>query len=208
MIQQINLYQYSGEDDQPALTNPYLLTLIAGCLFMLISSLISSNRLDNRKESENLLRAQLLEIQAQTQQLQIENAKMQVDDSLHQELLQTQKNYLHLSQLLELLAENESDRSKGFSKYLTTLAEQADSRLWLTGIAIDSVDKSISLSGSTFKAENIATFLRHLQNTKAFNGRHFAKLSVNQSENEMEQIDFIVSSGLTEQNGDNNDGHD
>ena len=195
MIQQVNLYQQGGKDQHP-LANPYMLTVMAAVLIMMLVSGLEMSALKTDRQQAGLLQNQLQQAQTHLHQLQAEYPNQQIDSVLNQELQQTQSYYQNLSQLLELLADNRSDRSKGFSRYLSALAEQADSNVWLTGIRINSEKDSIGLKGSTYMPEQIPLLLQRLQNSSVFKGRHFAKLSIAQSPENPEQIDFSVSSGL------------
>jgi len=191
MIQQINLYQNGGQDRSHVLLNPYMLALIGICLYLLIVGTLASNSLRNRQEELHQLQAELK--QAQTH-LQSQYPDRQVDALLSQEIRQSQSLYQSLSHVLELLAEDRTDQAQGFSGYLSALAAQADSGAWITGIDIDSTDNSIRLYGSAFKPEQIALLLQRLQNVEPFKGRHFAKLSIQQSSKAAELSEFSVSS--------------
>ncbi len=196
MIQQVNLYQQSGEKNSHFLTNPYLLAVLAAGLLLAIVSGLSISKLHTNQTEQQQLQAQLLQMQARLQQLQAQFPNQQIDSLLNQELQQTQSYYQNLSQILELLADTQSDRSRGFSRYLSALADQADSNVWLTGIRINSETGNISLTGGTFKPEQIPLLLQRLQNTSVFKGRHFARLSIEQSPKMAEQVDFSVSSSM------------
>lgn len=196
MIQQINLYQNGGTGDSYAWLNPYLATVVVSCLCLVIVSGLGLNKQHSNQIERQLLQTQMQDAQVHLQKLQAQYPSQQIDSLLNQELQQTQGVYQSLSQILELLADNQSDRTQGFSRYLSALAEQANSDVWLTGIRINAETDSISLQGSTFKPEQIPSLLQHLQNTGAFKGRHFARLNIQQSPQTPEQVDFSVSSSL------------
>lgn len=194
MIQQINLYQDSGKSDRHALLNPYLLPIFVTCLGLTVISGLKLQTIDQSETIRLQLQDQVRQSQARLQSLQAQYPNQQTDNLLNQELEQSQNLYQSLSHLMELLADDQSDRSRGFSDYLSALADQADNSVWLTGIEIDTTSKDITLQGSAFKAEQIAALLTRLRNTTAFKGRHFARLSIRQSPQSAEQIDFSVSS--------------
>ncbi len=196
MIQQVNLYQHSESGDVNALANPYVLTVLAVGFFMLMASGLSLYTLYANRVELAQLQAQAQESKAHLQQVQTQFPGQQVDALISQELQQTQKNYQNLSQLYEFLTDVQSDLARGFSRYFTALAEQVDSDIWLTGIQFNSETANLTLKGSTFKPENIPSLLKRLQNTSAFKGRHFAKLSILQSPDTAEQVNFNVSSSL------------
>lgn len=205
MIQQINLYQNGGTGNNHALLNPYLLAIVASCLCLAIVSGLGVNELHGNQAERQRLQTDVREAQAQLKELQAQYPSQQIDALLNQELQQTQSVYQSLSQILELLADNQSDQSQGFSRYLSALAEQANADVWLTGIRINSETDSLSLQGSTFKPEQIPALLQRLQNTAAFKGRHFAKLRIQQAPQTAEQVDFSVSSSLQPETEANDD---
>jgi len=196
MIQQINLYQQDDANGSHAWSNPYLLAIAATAVILLLVSVYSLGSLHGNQDTQKLLQARIQETQAHLQALQAQNPKQQIDAGLTQELQKTKNYYQNLSQILELLADNKSDRSLGFSRYLSTLANHSDSNVWLTAIHIDTENDTMSLEGSTFKPEQIPLLLQRLQNTSAFKGRHFARLSVEQSTETPDQVNFDVSSSL------------
>jgi hypothetical protein len=196
MIQQINLYQRNEAGDAKVLTNPYVLSVLAAGLLMLIAGGYGLFTLYANRAELARLQSLVQESKAHLQQVQAQYPGQQVDALLNLELQQTQKNYQNLSQLSELLSDTQSDRARGFSRYFAALAEQADSNIWLTGIQLNNETADLTLLGSTFKPEQIPLMLKRLQNTSAFKGRHFAKLSILQSPDLAEQVNFNVSSSL------------
>lgn len=196
MIQQINLYQHGDTNNGQVWSNPYLLAVFSTALLLLTVSIFSIVKFHNNQDAQKLLQAQMQQAQAHLQQLQAQYPKQQIDSGLTLELQKTRAYYQNLSQILELLADTKSDRSLGFSRYLSALADQADNNVWLTAIRINSETESISLKGSTFKPEQIPLLLQRLQNTSVFKGRHFARLSVEQSPQTPGQVDFNVSSSI------------
>ncbi|AMK78858.1 MULTISPECIES: PilN domain-containing protein [Methylomonas] len=196
MIQQINLYQSGGKQHNAMLRNPYLLAVVGVCVYLLIAGTVASRNLHDRQAELLQLQTQLQQAQAQLQNLQNQHPNQQVDALLHREIQQAQTEYQSLSHVLELLADDSSDQTQGFSGYLAALAAQTDSNAWLTGINIESTGDSIRLQGSTYKPEQIALLLQRLQNTAPFKSRHFAKLSIQQSADAAELTDFSVSANF------------
>lgn len=194
MIQQVNLYQPNDATDSTVLTNPYMLTVLAVSLLLALMSGWGINNLHSNRNERKQMLAQIQQTQTRLQELRAQNPNQQIDSLLNQELQQTQSYYQNLSQILELLADTQSDRIKGYSGYFSALAEQADNNVWITGIRINSETGNITLKGSTFKADQIPLLLQRLQKTSAFKGRHFARLSIQQEPQTPEQVDFSVSS--------------
>lgn len=199
MIQQINLYQQGDTGHGHVLLNPYLLSVLGVCLVLLIAGGFASHTLHRRQAELQQLQAQAQQAQAQLQNFQSKYPHQQIDALLNQEIQQSQSLYHSLSHVLERLQEDQSDQTQGFSAYLSALAEHADNSVWLTGIKIDSTNNNIRLQGSTFKPEQIALLLQGLQHTAPFQGRHFARLHIQQAPDAGEQTDFSVSSSFEDE---------
>jgi hypothetical protein len=193
MIQQINLYQFGDQDDSDILHNPYLLAILASIFLLFAISAFNLVQLYNHQETKQQLQMQLQAAQSSLQQLQVKYPKQQIDNGLNQQLQQTRGYYQNLSQIIELFSNPSADRNQGFSGYFSALAEQADNQVWLTGIHIDNEDDEITLSGSTFKPDQIPLLFQRLQHTSIFKGKHFARLDVRPSELTQDLVDFTVS---------------
>lgn len=195
MIQQINLYQAGARDSFP-LKNIYFLSLLAACLLLIVISGLNEYRLQQTQTQHQQLASELQNKTAHLQQLQAKFPKQAVDNSLSEQLQNSQQLYQSLSQIVELLSDDQSDQAQGYSQFLTALAEYGNRDVWLTRINIDSTTQDIRLHGSTFKPDQIPVLLQHLQNSKAFKGRHFARLSILENADNTALTDFNVSSSL------------
>lgn len=196
MIQQVNLLRHNGYGDNPFFRNPYVLTSAALICILLIISAFTHYSLQAQQDRHQQLEQQL---QAATEHLQTIQARFPSqtpDKTLQLEIQQTQQRHQSLLQVVELLTEDQSDHAQGFSRYLTALADQADTNVWLTRIYFDSDSHDINLQGSTFKPEQIPALLQRLHHNQAFKGRHFAKLLIEQKPDNGSQTDFSVSSNL------------
>lgn len=196
MIQQVNLYRNTDQADYAFFKNPYVLVSLGVCLLLIIVSVMAEYSLQQQKQQRQELEQQLQIASAHLEEVQTRFPQKTLDDALTQELQQARQQYQSLSQILALLSDDQSDQALGFSRYLSALAYQTDRDIWLTRIRFDSVNNDISLHGSTFKPEQIPTLLQHLQNSSAFKGRHFARLSIKQNPDNNAQTDFSVSSNL------------
>lgn len=197
MIQQINLYQgqHSRRNWQ---RDPYLLSGLFSGLALILISLWSSQTLDKQQQHRQQLQQQLQQVTARLLIAQAQLPNPGNDALLNQELQQTQLRYQNLAHIVELLGDQQSDQALGFSAYLSALTEQADSRVWISRIKINAASQHISLHGSSFQAEQIPALLQRLQSTDAFKNRRFARLSIEQSTQIPQQVDFTVSSSLAD----------
>ncbi|PPD32799.1 MAG: hypothetical protein CTY19_10075 [Methylomonas sp.] len=196
MIQQVNLLRHSSHGDNQLLKNPYFLTSIVVCVVLLTISVINYSNHSAQISRHQQLQQELQAASARLQEIQARFPSQTPDTTLQLALQQTQQRYQSLQQIVALLTEDQSDQVLGFSRYLTALADQADANVWLTRIQFDSESHHISLQGSTFKSEQIPALLQRLQHSKAFQGRHFARLLIQKNPNNDTQTDFSVSSNL------------
>lgn len=205
MIQQINLYHDNIDTRSQSNLNHYLLVLIASVMLLLISSGLSWYQIATQQSKRQLLQTQLQQATTELLTLQSQLPNPQNDALLDQEIQQAQTRYQNLSRIMELLTDTQQDQTRGFSHYLSALAEQADSSAWLSRIKINTISNDISLYGSSFQPQPIPLLLQRLQTTSAFKSRSFARLNMQQSDNAPEQIDFSVSSSLKPDTEDKDD---
>lgn len=205
MIQQINLYHDNIDTRSQSNLNHYLLVLIASVMLLLISSGLSWYQIATQQSKRQLLQNQLQQATTELLTLQSRLPNPQNDALLDQEIQQAQTRYQNLSRIMELLTDTQQDQTRGFSHYLSALAEQADSSAWLSRIKINTISNDISLYGSSFQPQPIPLLLQRLQTTSAFKSRSFARLNMQQSDNAPEQIDFSVSSSLKPDTEDKDD---
>lgn len=195
MIQQVNLYQAGTQNGFP-LKNLYFLSLLAVCICFILISGFNEYQFQQKQIQRQELEQQLQKKTTHLQQLQARFPKQEIDNSLSEQLQNSQQLYQSLSQIIELLSDDQSDQAQGYSQYLTALAEHSTPDVWLTRINIDSTHQDIRLHGSTFKPEQIPALLQRLQNSSAFKGRRFARLNIQENPENITQTDFSVSSSL------------
>jgi Tfp pilus assembly protein PilN len=196
MIQQVNLFRKDGQTDKPFFKNPYLQVSVSVCAMLLGLSAINAYQLQQQKKQREQLEQQLQVATTHLTDMQARFPRQTIDATLLQALQQAQQRYQSLSQILELLTDDQSDQALGFSRYLSALADQAEREAWLTRIRFDTTRNTIDLEGSTLKPEQIPALLRGLQKSQAFKGRHFARLVMQQNPENAGQTDFSVSSSL------------
>ncbi len=195
MIQQINLYQEAEKSNSRLLLNPYLLAGVMIFAGLLATAFLAWQSLGELQSQRQQLQQQLQTATAEVLMLQAQLPNQQSNTVLEQQLQQSQSVFQSLSHVVEMLADDQSDQTQGFARYFTALANQADSKVWLTKIEINAVNDDLSLQGSTFQPELIPVLLQRLQQTDAFKGRHFAQMQIRQAKDAAEQVDFSVSSG-------------
>lgn len=194
MIQQVNLCPESKKSTTRLVLNAYVLAVAAACFSFATISLLSWRTIVELGDQSRQLQQQLQTATAELLRSQARAPAQQDNAVLNQELQQAQTRIQSLSQIVELLADNQSDLTQGFSRYLAALANQSDSKVWLNSIQIDATTNHISLQGNSFKPEAIPTLLQRLQQTEPFKARHFARMNIQQATDQPELTDFSVSS--------------
>lgn len=192
-IQQINLYQFDSRSQTFGWLNRYLLWVLLGSLALLSISGFDYLSLTRQQQQYEALQHQAQQASAQLQLLQNQFPNQQIDPTIKQEIALSQSHYQSVSHVLELLSDDHSDKAVGFSRYLTELANHADSQVWLSRIRIDSTTEDLILQGNTQSPERIALLLHSLQNSQAFKGRRFAQLSIQPSKQNENTVEFTVS---------------
>jgi len=195
MMQQINLYQEPETSHSYLLLNPYLLSGALVCLALLATAFLTSQSVAELQSQRQQLQQQLQYATAEVLMLQAQLPSQQSNSLLEQQLQESQSVFQSLSQIVEMLADDQSDQVQGFSRYFKALAEQSDNKVWLTKIDINATNENLSLQGSTFQPELIPVLLQRLQQTEAFKGRHFSQMQIRRAKDSAEQVDFSVSSG-------------
>jgi len=79
-------------------------------------------------------------------------------------------------ELLESLASGALGNTDGFSRYLTALARQTVSGVWLTGFVASGTEGPLSIRGRLLRPELLPAYLRMLNREEVLRGRGFSEL--------------------------------
>jgi cell division protein FtsB len=197
VIQQVNLYQdILRKGHHKSVINPYWVgVLTIALLFVGFSAYLSWN-LKNTETQLQQLRQNLAAEQARVALSSSKIPKQELDTQLAAEVAQWQTMLDELTQTMQLLSGQITDRSSGFSNYFQALSDQSIPEVWLSALYLDGRQQIINIAGSTFKPEKIPYFLQQLKKEPIFNGHTFAKLMMQQSEEITDQMDFKLSTTL------------
>jgi len=75
--------------------------------------------------------------------------------------------------------------TEGFSHYLTALARQTVSGLWLTGFTASGTDGPLAIRGRLLRPELLPSYIRLLNREEALRGRGFAELKLTAQEEKL-----------------------
>lgn len=195
MIQQVNLYQLEKKQKQPnvVLLDRNIQILLAALGLLLILSIYLFIDLNNTESDLNQAKTELSDSESQLQSIKEQYPKQEVDPLLTAEISRLETILKGLSQAHSLLSDTESDKSRGFSSYLTALANQSLSSIWLTALAINTEENDFSIVGSTYTPNSIPEYLKKLHQEPIFKGKHFAKLAIEQKEQDQKLIQFNIT---------------
>ncbi len=198
MIQQVNLFQDIDQSSASRRLNYYLLALPLLCIILLGFSLFSLWSVNRQEHQLQQLQFQLQTAEVRLQLLQQQYPTEQIDTLLEQKLQHTKNAKRILGRVLKNLTANSSDQIRGFSRYFSALAKQADGNTWLNRIYINAENNTLLLQGSSFTAANVPYFIHRLKNEEVFKGWSFAHLTLEEATQNSRQIDFTVTSSLEE----------
>jgi Tfp pilus assembly protein PilN len=197
IVQQVNLYQDSLK--QKHLGAGFYLGAILIIIFFILFGIVNIYLLRNLYSERELVeqtRQKLNAEQARVKLLGSTLPKHEVNSALIAELELWQKKIEDTNKTLDILRNNDTARSQGFSAYFQALANLAVSEIWLTVINFDVQQQRINFEGSTLKTDKIPYFLQQLQQEPVFHGRTFAQLQIEKIEKTPNLVNFKLSTHL------------
>jgi hypothetical protein len=194
MKQQINLYQgIIRQDEDSSFLNLYSGGFIVIALLLMGIGLYSLLNVSKLKAQVEQARQNLIAEEARITDLMSKLPKQESDSVIVSQVTLLQNKVNELSRTVQLLTEQNSDMTEGFSHHFQALADQSIPDIWLSRIYIIGPRRIVNLEGSTFKSEQIPRFLQLLQKEPVFQGQTFAKLNMLKSEKIPGQIDFNLN---------------
>lgn len=195
MIQHINLYQ----DHLKKNNRQYHLLLYPTLAMAVVLILVTAFQLWNIQNLKTRLKQSQEDLNNETEKVSALLAKMpsqNVNQRIHSEINEWEKKLNGLLKIKTLLKQQQSTETSGFSEYFQALARQPVSELWLTHIAIEKQSADLILGGAALKSSSIPVLLQNLQRENVFRQHAFENLTINQSPENEELINFIVSSNI------------
>lgn len=193
MKQQVNLYHKSlSNSDHPDIYK-YLLVLGFLIFALLIYTFSLAFDISELKDKKTNITLQLQGSQANVKIAQAQYPKKQINTLLNQKITQKLDLRSSLSGVIDLLTDEQSDKTQGFSRYFAAFAKQSVNGLWFTTIYIDAEQENIFLYGRTHNRETLPMLFRKLQQEPIFKGKVFSKLEMKQSKEQTKLLDFFIS---------------
>ena len=200
MIQQINLYQELVQKKKTGLNKQSY--IVGGSLLLLLVLCYCAWQGWQVHQLKVLLlfkQAQLSTEITDLSLIQLQYPKQDINPLLVSELDRLQHISASLERVVAMLSDQKSDKNTGFSAYFSALAEQSINTIWLTEISIDAETNTIHLQGSTYLPDTLPQLIKLLNKEAVFNGRYFAHLQMQASENNAKQINFTISTQVPEE---------
>lgn len=188
-MQQINLFVAEFAPTPQRLTLHTLLRLLMGLLLVLVLiGAFLAQQLYRERERSAQARAELDGVIAAISQ---SHGNQQAQQNVAARLEQLRVQLAERQALLTDLQQREARQTTGFAPLLQTLAQQHDSRLWLTHIAVK--NGRLQLAGETLNAAAVPSWLGKLQHATAIQGQRFAGLSISRVDSKPGVLAFSLS---------------
>lgn len=193
MRQEVNLYTADLRPrKEPLVLGQVALGLVVIVVIFVIAGAWLSHRQHVLLSKQVMLQNSVTALQADNDRLAKAVGALHVDPALRQSL-KTLKNDLERRQRLLAQIHTLSGASQlGFSPYLTALARQSASDIWLREMVLDGATGDVTLSGRTTKAEAVPDYLERLRQEPVFKGKTFAAFSM-QRDAHKPVLNFVLS---------------
>lgn len=188
-MQQVNLFLAEFAPAPQRLTLRTLLRLLIGLLLVLaLVAAFLGQQLYRERERSAQTRTGLDGVIAAISQ---SHGNQQAEQNVATRLAQLRAQLTERQALLTDLQEREARQTTGFAPLLQILAQEHDSRLWLTHIATK--NGRLQLSGETLNAAAVPSWLGKLQATAPIQGQRFAGLSISRVDSKPGVLAFSLS---------------
>ncbi|WP_097462372.1 PilN domain-containing protein [Mangrovitalea sediminis] len=138
------------------------------------------------------LQASVSALQADDDRLAKAVGEMHIDPVLSQSVVALKNDIDQRLRLLSQIHTLSGAGQMGFSPYLTALARQSASDLWLREVVLNGSTGDVTLSGRTTKPEAVPDYLERLRQEAAFKGKSFAEFDM-QRDDKKPILDFVLS---------------
>lgn len=182
MTQQINLY-HPGFLRRNPLFEPGSLLAYALALVLVLGLGGAVLARSHRAQLENQASSIEAQIKAQQEQgvaLATQKAARTRDPALEAEVVRLETMVRRRGESLAAISGGALGSTGGFSAHMRALARQSVGGLWLTGFSITSGGNDVTLRGRMLNADLLPRFLGRLGAEKAFEGRGFRSLLIDQ----------------------------
>jgi hypothetical protein len=192
-MQQINLYLPEFRPNREPLRSVHMVwAALALVVILIFVSLYSSHRNSQLEERLTLEQKGLAELQAQVQQLSLQqpkNQRAQLDVEIQQ--LQAERDRRGL--ILSIIDSQDLGNNTGFSEHLQALARQSLDTLALTQFSLQQGARYIEFSGQARNADQVPLYLQRLHGEPSFVQTRFGVIDVKRNATAGAPLIFTVT---------------
>jgi hypothetical protein len=177
--QQINLYLPRFRPEQLSAAMQLLVKSLAGALVFLLlvsillmsSRLILQSQLEQSKQDQLMLTAELDGALAQMPNLSVDNTLLEKIEN-QKELLKKQKR------VISFLRQDSINDKASFTPLVEQLSQQSVEGVWLSRFEVNNYGKDIQLYGYAKTPDKVSKYLSMLGENEAYQGRVFKQIEV------------------------------
>lgn len=183
MIQQVNLYQ---PQTKKALHLSFWFALKMGAglaVFLLLVSLYETYQHIKTIRTLQALENEYTQVLAALEKIKAKVPGPEVKETYIKQIQKLQAEQKTKKEMLSVLTDLQATQTQGFSRYLSALAAQASTGIWLTHFNFDQNKNEISLKGTSTRPDNVPRLIDKLGQEPVFSGRTFQvfKLAIDAS---------------------------
>lgn len=200
MNQQINLFQPMFRKERKILSFNAIFQV---CLILVVAlaaiSAYSTWQIRTLKQNMTTLSVQHQQRLAQLESVSRESSKLQAKDTTQSEIQRLEQELNAERHILSMLDGKRLRHIKGFSSYFESFSRQIVNGMWLTGFDVAQGGQSVQIRGSSVEPDLVPQFLQGLSKEAQLSGTQFGVLQMLREDEEMQWIDFVLSTGVFEQ---------
>ena len=182
MSQQINLFNPLFRKKSFSPTSATAMLCVAGVAVVaaVLVAVYQEHQLREVQARAQAIAQAHKEATANHDKLMVEVAKQKPNAQLEAEIAALETQLSDRQDVIATLKSGAVGSSEGFSDYMRAFSRQSISGLWLTGFDIALAGNALALQGRTLSAENVASYLKRLNQEKTMQGRQFAAMRISQ----------------------------
>lgn len=183
MKQSVNLYTEAFRPSREWLTPGSMVVVLLAVITLVVAAWgVAQYRLTDAEAALAELEQRETRKEQAVERLQGEVEERRKDPALEDKVARLEQRVQDRRRLVERADTVARSSSEGFSPYLEGLARQSLEDLWLTRIRVNLMRDRLGLVGRTRDGQAIPDYLQRLKEEAVFEGRRFARFSIDRSE--------------------------
>ena len=179
MPQQINLINPALRKTRD-LFSAMPLALVAGALLVLLltAGTMARQHVGSLQTEANKRAQELQAAQAQLLEISSTETGAATDTVLAEELAKSRAMLNLREEVIATLERGIFSDNAGFAEFMRGFARQAPQGLWLTGFALNPLERNVEIRGRMLKSTALPEFIQRLREETAFQGLSFSSLTI------------------------------